>query len=153
MARSHTPETPPAHPNVRFERSDITLSTVVWSSVALIGIIAVLSVATIWFGRYLARSEDRREMTKLPPAEVDKNRLPPEPRLEALEDLQEGKVVLRPSRAQTYDQLPEEVRQEISDAITQLAGRLPAEKQPAPTSFGVPLPSKASSGRVVIGDR
>jgi hypothetical protein len=138
---------------VRFERSDINLSTVVWAGVALSAIVVVLSAATLWYGRILSSREGQRKKTTLPDAEVDRNRLPPEPRLEALDELHEGKVTLRPTRAQTYEQLPADVRHEIGDAIAALAGRLPAAKRPPPSSFGVPLPSKSSSGRAQSGGK
>jgi hypothetical protein len=153
MARSHTPEGTHTNPDVRFERQDINLSTVIWAGVLMSTTVLVLSAATLWFGRLLARYEDQRKKTTLPEAAADENRLPPQPRLEALEELHEGKVVLRPNRAQTYAHLPAEMRGQIQEAMAQLAGRLPAQKQPAPASYQVPLPSKSSSGRVETGGK
>jgi hypothetical protein len=149
MARAHSTETIPSTPGVHFERSDVDLSTVVWAGVTMTAIVVVLSAATLWFGRALTRHEDSRKRTPLPPAAVDRTR-PPEPRLEALEDLSEGKVQLHPSRKQASS---EEQEKAIAAAIVELAGHLKSRNRPAPSGYAVPLPSKASSGRVETGEK
>ena len=177
MARAHTTDTVPSNPGVRFERGDIDLSTVVWAGVAMSAAAVALSVATIWFGRALTRSEDRRKETTLPPAAVDRERLPPEPRLEALEENPEARqdrgqskskreprpgYKLLPPRATSYFESQRETLEKgnrkegilpIEDALSQLAGRLPARKREAPSGYAVPLPSKAASGRVETGEK
>jgi hypothetical protein len=148
MAKSRTTETTPSNPDVRYERGDIDLKTVVVIGVVLSLVILILSVATVWFGRGLARAEDRRKKTTLPPAAVDTNRLPPQPRLEALDDLREGKVELRPSRKPAISEAQEKP---IDDAIRELPALLRWDKKKRQETGG--LPSKASSGRVGTGGK
>jgi hypothetical protein len=100
------------------------------------------------------RAEQKAKETDLPAAAVDADRLPPQPRLEEIEDVREGKFTYYPPRAEEYLS-PEEKRLAqggkgdlpIGKAIDALAGKLPASR-------GGPLgalPSKASSGRSSTG--
>jgi hypothetical protein len=162
MAKPHTTDGQYTNPSVRFERSDVKLSTVVAIGIVSTVIITVLSTATVWFGLFLNRVENKRKVTTLPPAKVDRDQLPPAPRLEAHEDLDRKKVALFPPRAQITLQPQEEMLKKgnkkervlpIAEAINDLAGHLPAEEHPPPPGFGVPLPSKAASGRVETGGK
>lgn len=160
-SKSHKADGQYTNPEVRFERHDIAPASVLNFAIVLTVVIAVASAIATWLALALTRAENKIKETSLPPAAVDKDFLPPQPRLEALEDLREKKKAeLFPPRAKAYltgqEQLllrgkPAAGVEPISEAITQLAGRLPARKQPAPEAFGVMLPSKASSGRVDTG--
>jgi hypothetical protein len=163
MANRHTTNGAYTNPDVKFERSDIKLS-----SVALIGgglslLILVLAVLTTWLGLGLTRAENRRKRTTLPEAAVDRDRPAPGPRLEGIEDLAEGRVALYPPRAKIYLQPQEEEiargnKKEgilpVGEVIRKPPPKLfPAQKHGPPSSFGVPLPSKSSSGRVETGGK
>jgi hypothetical protein len=157
----HTDEGP-TNPEVRFERADIEPGKVVNFSVILGVILVVVSVLVTWLAWHVTSEENRIKATTLPPAKVDADRLPPQPRLEALDDLRkpQNPIELYPPRARSF---LEKQKQELKDgnlseniepidkAMAQLAGRLPARKQAPPAGFGVALPSKAASGRVETG--
>lgn len=157
MARSHSTDGKPyINPEVRFERGDIEYQGVVIFGAALSVGLVLIVLAMFWYGRALRRDEASRKVTDLPPASVDQDRQPPEPRFEALDDLREGNVKLFPPRAEEYLSAQRRLLEEgdpnkgiepIREAIGALAGRLPAKEQAAPTNFGPDLPSKASAGR------
>jgi hypothetical protein len=163
MARSHSTDGKGAwtNPEVRFERADVEYPGVVIFGVALAGGTAVIVAAMFGLGLALLRDEGARKGTDLPPAAVDADILPPEPRLEGAEDVRQRKVRLYPPRAEEFLGGQREVLEKgdpkksiepIGEAIDALAGKLPAQKgKEAPTGFGPRLPSKSSSGRRTTG--
>ncbi len=163
MARRHSTDDTWTNPEVRYERGDVNLSRVVAIGAAITLVIAVLSAATTWLGLALSRSQERKQARRaLPRARADSEPLPAAPRLEAIEDLRQGKVELYPPRARAFLRSQKELLDEgdpaqgiepIEKAIDRLANRLPVagKKHPAPTNFAVPLPSKAASGRAQTG--
>ena len=138
MARSRTTEYAGyTNPEVRFERSDIESRGIFVLGVGLASGIVLVALAMLWFGNYLLSQENPRKKTDLPSAKVDANRLPPEPRLEALEDLARAKVKLYPPRAVEYLKAQRELLDAgdnakgvlpIQTAIDDLAGKLPVRK-------------------------
>ena len=163
MARSHSTEPDGyTNPEVRFERSDVEYRGVVLFGVILSTCVALVVPAMLWLGHVLLNLEKPRKVTDLPPAAVDADQLPPEPRLEALDELRERKARLYPPRAEEYldaqkkllaDGDPKKGIEEVSLAIEALAGRLPVREgaAEAPVSFSRRLPSKAASGRKFTG--
>jgi hypothetical protein len=165
MDRPHTTDGQATNPDVRFERSDIDDGAIAKFGVALVllllGSAAVVTVLFVAFNR----QEDRRKLTDLPPAAVDEEAggaLPPEPRLEVLDDipLKRRDIPLQPPRSmqlletrEAQESLlangdPEKGILPIAEAIDRLAGKLPQRKAAAQE---VALPGKAASGRVVTG--
>lgn len=161
MAPSHTTNDY-TNPEVRYERSDANVKEVVTFGTFLLVLALGATFSMSWFGDELLRWEKPRKAVGLPPAAVDQDRQPPEPRLEAFDDINRRDVGLFPPRAETYvkPQLkmleagnPARNVEAISKAIDQLADRLPtrAGAAAAPATNTVRLPSKAASGRVTTG--
>jgi hypothetical protein len=158
MAEHVTPTAPTtdgkAHHGVRFERSDVEPRNVVVFAGALVVAVVVIALF-LWGVFFLFEARDRvRKETDLPPAAVDRERLPPQPRLEELDDLRQGKTELWPQRGRNFLG-PEEKRIEpsVNEAMTELAGKLPAKEGPSatPPNFLRRLPSRASAGRLETG--
>jgi hypothetical protein len=155
-----TSDGPPPPHGVAYEPSDVKPRGVVIFGVSLVVAGIVIQLALWGLFVLFARREPPGRERELPPAVADKpGQLPPEPRLEAVDDLKRGKVDLWPPRAQRFLG-PEEKRLEeggggaipIDQAIAALAGKLPARKgSPAPETYLRRLPSKAASGRAETG--
>lgn len=134
MAQSHTTNGEAyTNPEVRFERSDVQYRAIVIFAVILCVSLLVVAAAMTWFGNVLLGLDQPRKITTLPPAAVDDDRLPPEPRLEGIDDVRTNRVRLYPARAEEYyaeqKQLLEQGNTEkgivpIGKAIDALAGRL-----------------------------
>src|SRR5438045_4118358 len=103
MAKSHT-NGAHTNPEVRFERTDVEIGPVVKGGAYLFLVLAVSAVLATWLAAYVTEREQPLKKTDLPPAKVDEQtsagegktkegftQLPPEPRLEALEDMRERK--------------------------------------------------------------
>lgn len=160
-AKTHKDNGEYTNPEVRFERGDIDAGSIVRFGVVLGGVLLATAFLVTWLAVILTRMENRIKGTTLPPSAADAdNALPPQPRLEGIEDVRDRVFEIYPPRARAYyaDQIAtlrdgnsKEGVERIADAIDQLAGRLPARKEPPPASFGVALPSKSSSGRVETG--
>src|SRR5437868_1771871 len=97
MAKAHT-DGEYTNPEVRFERTDVEVGPIVKGGVYLFGVMGVAAALTMWLAWYLTQREEPVKETQLPPAKVDPTDrgerrtytpLPPEPRLEALEDVRE----------------------------------------------------------------
>ena len=158
-----TPEPDYTNPDVRFERKDITPNSIFKLGVYLaIGTVIVV-VTMLWYGDSLMRQYHEPDALALPPAATDDDRLPPEPRLEALEDLRDHRARLFPPRAAEYykpqlDQLKlgnaDKGILKIDEAMASVSKSLPVRKTgdgAAPEDFAIRLPSKASSGRTMTG--
>jgi len=178
------------NPNIRFERTDVEdgYKFIVWFAIILTLTVGATVVAMIIWGRVLLAQEQPVKATDLPPWYVDTKlkktkegdeerekllelRLPPQPRLEALEDLGwyvlemdqriKGKPRLLPPRAAEHfapqDKLLAEGDKEkgqlpIKEAFKQLQGKLPTRPDSkAPTTWSTPLPSRGAAGRVETG--
>jgi hypothetical protein len=129
------------NPEVRFERADIQPRGIVLFGLVLGGGTLLVALAMTWFGNFLLRAEQPRKKTDLPEARVDADRLPPEPRLEGLEDVRQKNVRLFPPRARQHLQSQADLLSTgneakgilpIQTAIDDLAGKLPARKGPPP---------------------
>jgi hypothetical protein len=133
MARSHSTDGKVwTNPEVKFERSDVEGGGVVTFGVVLTVGLALTVPAMFWLGSLLLRWESPRKVTDLPPAAVDADRLPPEPRLEFVE---KGQPRVTPPRAADLlagqrrlleDGDPKRGIEPIESAINALAGKLPA---------------------------
>jgi hypothetical protein len=173
MAKAHT-DGQYTNPDVRFERADVEMGGVVRFAAWLGVVLMVTAGLTLWLANYVAKSEGPRKVTDLPPAAVDDSKvvqgkhltysaLPPEPRLEAVDDLrdrQKRNFEMLPRRADEYYhkqkmELKDGDRtadvEPIGEAIKQAPGLLRARKEPAPSNYGVALPSRASAGRTTTG--
>jgi hypothetical protein len=144
---------------VAFEAKDIDTRQVFIAGLAFAGIVVASSVFCLFLFWFLLAEERSRKGTDLPAAAADagERRLPPQPRLEALEDLrdrQNTRYELLPPRAEEYFKEQREKLVKIDDAIQEAKAKLPARAgSPAPRSFQRPLPSKASSGWTETGGR
>jgi hypothetical protein len=162
----HTRDGEYTNPEVRFEREDIAPGTVLKFGIGLAVLVAVSSWLMWWMFHTVLRYERDRKKTDLPPAAVDareSDRLPPEPRLEAFDDLRDRNVKLMPPRARESLAGQEELLTQgdakrgilpIEEAIDEI--KLPSRKGPQstpPESFSRRLPSKASAGRSETGGR
>jgi hypothetical protein len=161
MARpSHNTNGEYTNPEVRYERADIAPGTVLNFGIGVVVLIAASIASMWWLFAVITRSDSKTKVTDLPPAAVDSlwtDRLPPQPRLEAFEDLHQRNVKLMPPRARDSLAKQQKLLTEgdanlgiwpIKQAIDEI--KLPARKGPgsaAPESFSTRLPSKASSRR------
>ena len=161
------------NPEVRFERTDVEVGTIVRATVWLAAVIFVSAGLTTWAAWYLTKRETPLKVSELPPAAVDETTVggkqevftpvPPQPRLEALDDVREQghkPFQIFPTRAPGYYEKQEQELKTgdkaadvlpIDEAIRGVAGRLPARKGAAPGNYGVELPSKASAARTTTG--
>ena len=157
----HSADPAYTNPEVRFERTDITAGTIVKCGVGLALGVGLVALAMLWYGRGLQAEYRKPDPLDLPRASADDDRRPPEPRLEALEDLGEGKADMFPTRAADYykpqlEQLKDGGKDilPIESAMEAVTGSLPVRKagdRAAPKSFTIRLPGKASSGRAETG--
>ena len=147
-------------PSVRFERSDITAGSIVKFGVYLAAGVVLVVVSMLWYGRTLQADRRKPDALALPRASSDDDRLPPMPRAEAMEDLDEGKSRMFPPRAAEY-YAPQRALLEtgggnstpIESAMEEVT-KLPAHKtKAAPGGFSIRLPSKASSGHTDTGGK
>lgn len=156
----HAPAPAPANPEVRFERKDITSGSVLKFGVYLAGGVGFVVVSMLWYGDVLLRQHRKLDALDLPRASTDEDRRPPEPRLEALEDLRENKPRMFPPRAAEY-YAPQLERlksgggtgtpiESAMGAVQSLPTRKTGDRA-APESFSIRLPSKASSGKTETG--
>jgi hypothetical protein len=151
----------PSNSEIRFERTDITAGTIVKCGVGLGAGVGLVVLTMLWYGRVLQAEYRKPDPLDLPRASTDDDRRPPEPRLEALEDLGEGKALMFPTRAADYykpqlEQLKDggEGVLPIESAMDAVTESLPVRKagdRAAPKSFTIRLPGKASSGRAETG--
>ncbi len=137
MAKSHTTNGLYTNPEVRFERTDIAMGTVLQFGVGLVVLVAASIWSMWWLYGAINRQESKSKESDLPPAFVDADRQPPEPRLEGIEDIRAKNVKLMPSRARDYLAAQEKILADgdekagvlaIGKAIDQLAGKLPHRK-------------------------
>jgi hypothetical protein len=152
---------------VAFEPTDIDTRQVFIVGLGLAGVIVASSVFCLFLYWFLLAEERSRKRTDLPLAATDagERRLPPPPRLEALENLRDEhdrRYQLLPPRAEEYLAGQRKKLEEgtsttltIDKAIKIAQENLPvrANAAPAPRSFQRPLPSKASSGTTETGGR
>ena len=155
-----TPEPAPANLEVSYERKDITAGSVFEYGIYLAGGIVVVVVSMLWYGQVLQAQHRKPDPLKLPTASTD-NQLPPEPRLEAQEDLDIRKPRMFPPRAAEYYAPQREQLEKgngtilkIETAMETVSRSLPVRKgkhEAAPTDFTIRLPSKSSAGRAETG--
>ena len=154
------PAPAPVHPAVRFERTDITANGVVKFGLYLSTGVGLVVVSMLWYGDTLMGQSRKPDALNLPQAATDTDRLPPEPRLEALEDLREDKPRMFPPRAAEYYAPQLERLKTGSGTGTPIESAmgavesLPVRKtgdRAAPGNFSIRLPSKASSGKTETG--
>jgi hypothetical protein len=161
-----TPTTPngeTVHPDVGYERSDVSPRDVVVFVAILTGVLLVCAVFLHALFFYFMRVEQKAKETDLPPvAQGEDDRWPPAPRLEGIEDVGAGKFTFYPPRGEEYlkkgkDELDEGGGKDIplDKAIDALANHLPVlprpkESERADAPLGS-LPSKASAGRTNTG--
>ena len=153
---------PPAggpFPDVSHERRDIDAAAVFWSGVGFA--ILVLSSTALAYGlsAELFRGPPPARPMRLPPAVADSRERPPSPRLEAIEDLRQGRRArLHPPRAASH-LVPQEQELEkggdgaipIKEAMRNLKLEVRKDPTPAPLTFTTRLPSKGSAGRTQTG--
>lgn len=119
------PESKPTGPvpDVQFERSDVHPAELGRAVVLFTLLIVGASIGSVWFGKYLGRVSQRSHKTDLPPAAVDRapGELPPEPRLEAIEDVEAKQWQLFPPRYQAYAAKRQGSAKPIEEAISSLS--------------------------------
>jgi hypothetical protein len=159
---SHPSEAAPAeasheeasHGDVKFEHTDANARDVFVAGLVLGAVVVVASLVVVGFYFVLLAQDNPSKVSTLPPAAGDTRdnpaRMPPEPRLEAIEDLREPsdtRFQFQPHRAP--GSLSEQEKEKIQKAIQEI--QLPAQKKDPPPSFSRRLYSKASAGRVETG--
>ena len=153
------PEPVATHSEVRFERTDITAGAIVKFGIYLGIGVGLVVVSMLWYGWSLQAQHRKRDPLDLPRASTDGER-PPEPRLEAQEDLDRGEARMFPPRADEYLKPQREQLRDGSasampiESAMDVAKSLPYRKtgdNAPPTSFSRRLPSKASSGKSETG--
>src|SRR5438874_398542 len=77
------------HPTVHYEKSDANPNALFWTGVVFVVFLILVPLLLIPFYHFFLDLEKPRKETDLPPSVVDVNRLPPEPRLEALDALRD----------------------------------------------------------------
>jgi hypothetical protein len=145
MAKQHTKEAP-VHPDVAYEREDIAGDEVMLWGIGFAFVALAGTLFGFWLAWRMLQAPRPTHELDLPPAAVDKEKdagLPPDLRLEALEDLREEKPRLFPSRAEEYLAPQFKELEGIDGAFKKM--KFPERKKgaAAPTT----LPSKASAGR------
>jgi hypothetical protein len=159
MAKPHTPDHGPTNPDVKFERSDIEPGTILNYGLIFAALVGFAALFILLVVPRVLRWYEAEKRTDLPPVAAGAVAPEPEPRLEAIEDLEKRRPRLLPPRASDYltgqkgELIGEGKSLPIEDTIKALAGKLPAGKQQTPQGFTVRLPSKAAAGRVETGWR
>jgi hypothetical protein len=160
MAEHPSPDGAPVHPDVRYEHSDVDTRRVFYVGLALAGSVALFMALLVGLYWLLLRAQQPTKGDDLPAAASDEqDRLPPEPRLEGIDDLRDQRFRPWPPRAAEQLGPAEKRLQEggkgelpIAEAIKDLAGKMPATSDEAPPAGArLRLPSKASSGRTFSG--
>lgn len=153
-----TPEPTYTNPEVRFERTDITAGKVLEIGAYLAGGVVLVVLTMLWYGRVLQAQHRKPDTLDLPIASSDDDRLPPEPRLEAMED--ETARMFPPRAADYYKPQRGQLKAgggkilPIETAMDMVSNSLPVREskdKAAPKSFTIRLPSKASSGQSQTG--
>jgi hypothetical protein len=171
MAKRATEHAPPANPDVRFEREDVDPGSVLRWMTAFVVFSCAASTFAVWLAFRLEGAAPPGAEDALPEMAGEKEggydirpprsdvrqgkrpRRPPEPRLEAIDDLEKGRHELLPHRAEaSLRPQREELEKDgggvipIEKALKEM--KLPSIKdgKPAPA-----VPSKASAGRYVEG--
>lgn len=168
MAEIETaPQGPQGEHEIGYEVTDLHVPGIVWFGVFLVIGTALIMVGLSGLYWLLNSWEEKLKKDELPPAVVDENRLPPEPRLEMIEDIREGQFRYWTPRAADYLKRVEPSLQgkegtgvSIDKAMEAVSGRLPVRKSPgtqkqgsSPSGYQLRLPSRASSGRTYTGDQ
>ena len=151
-------EAPPAYrnPEVRYEREDIADAEVTWYGVGFAAVVVGGAMFALWVAASFVRAP-------LPgaalPAALDDSRRPPEPRLEALMDLETRRPRLFPPRAADYLAPQAELLEKGEKDEKDIPIMIPIEKafreMTFPSSKGEPAPSvtpnRSTAGRDVKG--
>lgn len=152
MAKQAT-ETAYKNPEVRYEREDIDAGGVFRSGLVLAALAAASAAFSIWLSLGFLRLPLPGSAQALPTL-AGENTRPPEPRLEAIEDLEKGRHQLLPPRAREYLHPQEELLEKGG------AGVIPIEQvfreMTFPSTKGklAPMsqPNRSAAGRAVKGD-
>jgi hypothetical protein len=133
-----------AHAGPGYETSDVSIRDIVAFGLGLVLLSVILSVVLVWMFHYFAARE-RAAQRPVSPLAGERERLPPEPRLEGLTPLQK-----KPERETVeqggYGWVDREagvVRIPVDEALDLLAGKLPAKPAEEPSE----PPTAANSGR------
>jgi hypothetical protein len=161
MTKDITSANATVHPQIRWERLDISERSVWIFGLILAGGIALSIFAMMGLFFWTEDAMNAKKDSDLPPAYVEEERKPPGPSLEGFDDVREGHVELFPPRAVRL-LLPQEKKLAEGDAsagalpiaqgIEAIAARFGKKKDDAaPISTGRKLPSKSASGRTSTG--
>src|SRR5262245_48690754 len=102
MAKPHTPDHGPTNPDVKFERSDIEPAVILNYGLAFAAVVGFASVFILFVAPRVLRWFEPEKRTDLPAMAASAVEPEPEPRLEAIEDLERRKPRLLPPRASDY---------------------------------------------------
>jgi hypothetical protein len=143
----HT-EASPKTPGVRFERTDINDAEVTYWGIGFAAVALLGSLFAVWVSMSFIKPPPG---VPLPPAAIDGSRRPPEPRLEALEDLETRRPRLFPPRAAEHRAAEEALLKNGGPGVLPILKvfreiKIPSSGgKPAPTT----TPSRATAGREV----
>lgn len=162
MAKPHTPEKGPSNPEVSFERSDVEVPTIIVYGLSFAAMVVVSAIFIFILVPKVLDWFDSAKKSDIPQGLAVASKVTPEgqPGLEAIEDLEQKKPKLLPTRAADYyakqkDELAGKVKDtkilSIQKSMDDLASKLPAGKRPTPRLFSVRNTSDAAAGRVETG--
>ena len=141
-----------AHPDVRYEQSDVRAGAIVRFALALVVVVVLAAVVLLGFFKLLARQE-RRHDPPPPPLAQEAGQLPPAPRLQSapLQDLEQLRAE-EEKELTSYGWVDEKAgvaHIPIDEAIKIVAARgLPhAAPSPAPSAAPSPPASPAPGAR------
>jgi hypothetical protein len=159
----HHPPEGPRSPEVKHERSDVNVRSVLWFAAGLVAIALVVFLTVGWLVDALSEREQQEKASKFPLAEEQRKQgrvLPERPRLEGFEWKGKGSHELRPTgpslgAADGYgwvDQKEGVARVPVDRAIDRLleSKRLKGPDEDKEDAWQLParkLPSDANSGR------
>ena len=154
---------PSEHPDVRYERKDIRLGPLLGLIVAAICVLVAVGFGIWYFYWWQAGAEQAIKQSPYPLVTAPSGKLPPEPRLEQLNEMERGeaasvftRLAAQEKALNSYGPTAEKgfVHIPIQQAIKLTAGKLPV-KQPAAGQAakdrGLIDAGESNSGRMLRG--
>ncbi len=135
------------NPDVRYEREDIADAEVTYWAAGFAAVTVFGALFAVWVASSFVKVP--APGLALPPAAGDVSRRPPEPRLEALEDLEKGRPRLYPPRAVEHRASAEKGGEGVIPIEQAFKGMKFPSSGGAPAPAGTP--NRAGAGRDVKG--
>ncbi len=164
-AEVHHPDGRIEHPSVHFEHSDARFKPILWILVGAFVFAIIIHGVIWWFFHSYGEYEADIKKSPYPLARVPSTALPPQPRLEPLDQPGEPydpylREVNKEEKLQRYGPLEQEegfVHIPIEEAMKMLANKLPSRAEPsekeARRANGLLDAGESNSGRMFRGKR